>query len=79
MSEKKVDFKKEIIKLFIDKIYVKTDSIEILFKFSNKMGQSSLFMTIVQQTGILVHQTGQSLELIYIEDMLVGIQVRIQK
>ena len=52
-----VDFKKEIIKLFIDKIYVKTDSIEILFKFSNKMGQSSLFMTIVQQTGILVHQT----------------------
>ena len=74
-----MDLKKEIVRYFIKRIYVTNTDIQIDFHFDNKMGQSSLYMSIVQNTGIQAHQTGQSLELIYIEDMLVGIQVRIQK
>ena len=50
------EMKKEIVKLFIDKIYVTNTSMKILFKQSNKTGESSLVMDLVKNTSGLAHQ-----------------------
>ena len=50
------EMKKEIVKLFIDKIYVTNTSLKILFKQSNKTGESSLVMDLVKNTSGLAHQ-----------------------
>ena len=63
-----MDIKKELIKLFVKKIYVKNDGLEIEFHFNNKMGQSSLYMLIVQNTGTLVHQFVTIMNSLHLDD-----------
>ena len=50
------DSKKELIKLFVSRIYITNTSMRIFFKGYNRVGESSLVMRLVKNTSGMAHQ-----------------------
>ena len=75
------EIRRWIVDKFINKIYLSEDEIVIMFKYTDNPKSDYLCVgyNMVHKCNDSAHQTGQSHEPIYVDDMLVGIMVSINK